>query len=312
MEDMNQSQPKSATGDQIKSPLSVRRHLLIAGTGRAGTSFLVRFLAGLGLQTTLSKGGSGAFWNEEANAGLEDIPVAGASGLSGLPYVIKNPWVHEVIDDLLAQKDLRLDAVIVPLRELMEAASSRVVLERRALYEQHPWMAGLSAACDTWGTTAGGVQYSLHELDQARLLAVGLHRLLERLVKAEVPVVLLSFPRLVEDPDYLFRQLRQVLPPNTTLEQARAVHQGLADPAKVRVGGELQRGAAGAESGGDRLDNIALRRELQRVRAASVAAQTEAAQLRAWMTAVLQSRSWRITTPLRKLQTLRERLRRKP
>ena len=32
-----------------------RRHLLIAGTGRAGTSFLVRYLAELGLDTHLGR-----------------------------------------------------------------------------------------------------------------------------------------------------------------------------------------------------------------------------------------------------------------
>jgi len=49
---------------------SSRKHLLIAGTGRAGTSFMVRLLTDLGLDTHLSRFGDGG-WDEMAQAGLE-------------------------------------------------------------------------------------------------------------------------------------------------------------------------------------------------------------------------------------------------
>jgi hypothetical protein len=48
---------------------SIRRHLLIAGTGRAGTSFLVRYLTELGLDSRLRRYGENAGWDENANAG---------------------------------------------------------------------------------------------------------------------------------------------------------------------------------------------------------------------------------------------------
>ena len=44
------------------------RHLFIAGTGRAGTSFLVRYLTALGLDTRLTRHGEEG-WDEEAHAG---------------------------------------------------------------------------------------------------------------------------------------------------------------------------------------------------------------------------------------------------
>ena len=50
-----------------------RRHLIIAGTGRAGTSFLVRYLTELGLDTIPTREGEAAWWDVEANAGLETI-----------------------------------------------------------------------------------------------------------------------------------------------------------------------------------------------------------------------------------------------
>ena len=43
-------------------------------------------------------------------------------------------------------------------------------------------------------------------------LAVGFHQLLERLSHTDVPIVFLAFPRFTNDPDYLFRKLRPILP----------------------------------------------------------------------------------------------------
>jgi hypothetical protein len=58
-------------------PKSVEQagHLFIAGTGRTGTSFLVRYLSELGLDTHISRHGC-AHWDSNANAGLEDAPLA--------------------------------------------------------------------------------------------------------------------------------------------------------------------------------------------------------------------------------------------
>ena len=98
---------------------------MIAGTGRAGTSFLVRYLAELGLDTHLSRSEN---WNEVAQAGLEDHILHEKD----LPYVVKSPWLYEYIDQVLARQDIVLDGVIIPMRDLVEAAVSRVTLENSA------------------------------------------------------------------------------------------------------------------------------------------------------------------------------------
>ncbi len=209
-------------------------HLLIAGTGRAGTSFLVRWLAAAGLRTHLATHET-PMWDETANAGLEDMPVV--ADWQDAPYVVKSPWLVEVIDDVLANPLIVLDGVIVPVRDLEEAAASRIVQERQTAHRRHPWMSSLTRGFEQWGTTPGGVVYSLDPVDQARLLAVSFHRLVQRLVKADIPVVLLDFPRLALDADYLFDKLRRFVP--ATLEEGRAAHAEIADPDKIRVGREL-------------------------------------------------------------------------
>ena len=270
---------------QPQSEAAGERHLFIAGTGRAGTSFLVRYLTGLGLDTHISRRGGG-IWDEQANAGLEDVPV----GQEDLPYVIKSPWLSQYLDELIAGKKIRFDAVIIPMRDLVEAAVSRTVLELRAMHQTAPWMAEFEKSWETWGLTAGGAVFSLNPIDQGRILAVGFHRLIEQLVQAEVPIIFLAFPRLVQDADYLFEKLRPILPKEISPEQARDAHRRLADKDKVRVGAELgqETAPAGAAAGGPlvkypeqgALDAIALRRELSRLRVDLVNRTGEAERLR--------------------------------
>nr|WP_294521852.1 hypothetical protein [uncultured Rhodopila sp.] len=246
------------------------RHLLIAGTGRAGTSFLVRYLARLGLDTHLARDVSESGWDATANAGLEDTPLPDGGEL---PYVIKSPWTYQVIHQALKAGALQFDAAVIPMRDLTEAAGSRCIIEMQAMHRALPWMSELEQTWEHFGHTPGGIVYSNSPVDQGRLLAVGLHQLLEHLVRAEVPVVFLSFPRLIEDADYLYRMLAPVLPHPVDAETALAAHAALADPSKVRVGAELRPATDGAEPGfvlhgpGPlRLERAALTRTLADVR----------------------------------------------
>ena len=249
------------------------RHLAIAGTGRAGTSFLVKYLTELGFDTTLARQGpERAFWDEQSHAGLEELLVG---DLQDLPYVVKSPWMFQNVDQLLARPDFALDGVIIPIRSLAEAATSRVVNELYHIQQATPWMAETDQTWEVWsGTAAGGVLFSLNPLDQARILAVGFHKLIEALVAADVPVILLSFPRLVEDADYLFDRLGSVLPAAITRDQARLAHGKTADPTKIRVGKEIGVTSDAAATPStiysypkfERVDTIALKREVSRLR----------------------------------------------
>jgi len=249
-------------------------HMIIAGTGRAGTSFLVRYLTELGLDTHLSRDPADVIWDENANAGLEDMPIGTLS--DRLPYVVKSPWIGEFIDQLLAKKTLTINVAVIPVRDLLEASVSRVINEMRAIQQNAPWMNEFSSTWDVWGFTAGGVVFSLNPVDQARVLATGFHRLVQRLVDADVPILFLAFPRLVTDWEYLFHKLRPYLAPHISAEDARAAHQRTADIEKVRVGAELRSNqsamappltlAAMTEYPDHRqLDQIAVRREVKRL-----------------------------------------------
>lgn len=300
----------------------MRKHLVIAGTGRAGTSLLVKFLAEIGLETHLSTH-SEAFWDEKANAGLEDHIL---HDNAKLPYVVKSPWLYEYIDEVLDRDDIKIDGVIIPVRSLSEVASSRSILELQQIHQNFEPMASRKKSWSTWGTTPGGAVYSLNPLDQARLLAVGFHHLIEKLIAADIPVYLLAFPRFTHEPEYLYKALQPCLPDGVTQDAVVDAHNRVVDLKKVRVGREVD-GATGPDRivrslesypDLDTLDNAALKREVISLRTRKIldgkrldsfekdsielkSIKAEFARKQNEVEALRQSTSWRITAPLRRI-----------
>jgi hypothetical protein len=242
-------------------------HLIIAGTGRSGTTFLVRYLTEFGMDTHLTRHGAAQF-DAQSQAGFEDMPLID----DDLPYIVKAPWIGEYIDAILTSDKLAIDAAILPMRDLAETAASRCIIEMHALHQNAPWMAQrLGTTFENWASTPGGALYSLNPIDQGRILAVGFHRLVHRLVEANVPIVFVAFPRIIEDADYLFERLRELLPVGTTAEQAREAHSRTAEREKVRVGDELKSAAPSMAQvsypATEQLDRAALAREIARLTA---------------------------------------------
>lgn len=197
----------------------VTRHFVISGTGRAGTSFLVQFLEACGLDT-----GDGR-WNDRARAGLEHRLRPGA------PHVVKDPLLALYCADV----DLTATAVevlVVPMRDLDEAADSRIYLERVASADRA--LTRITDELVAW--TAGGIYGSLERLDVARTLAVIEHRLLLWAVRSQIPIVLLDFPRLVEDADYLIETLWPHLSSHTDRRRAAKAFAETARPEMVKAG----------------------------------------------------------------------------
>jgi hypothetical protein len=171
-----------------------RHHVIISGTGRAGTTFLVQLLGRVGLETGV---GSAVVTGMDgtANAGLEcDLRRSDA------PYVVKAPHLCEMLDAVLAKGEVVVDHALVPVRDLYGAAESRRDVVRRSNSKLPPQL------------MAGGLFGTDDPAAQEAALAVRLYHLVHTLVKHDVPTTLLHFPRLVEDPSYLFGKLRRVLP----------------------------------------------------------------------------------------------------
>jgi hypothetical protein len=178
-------------------------HLIISGTGRTGTTFLMQLLTELGLDTGFPDARSGLF--ENSNAGMEWDPWS-----PELPYVLKGPFLCYILDELLETRDIVIDHAIIPVRDLFAAAESRRDVERRT----EPGAAADPATTSPWlaGLVPGGPVPGDPGDSQEAALAKMLHTLVLVLTRREIPMTFLDFPRLVSDHEYLYRRIGPLLP----------------------------------------------------------------------------------------------------
>jgi hypothetical protein len=207
----------------VQSTDDVRaRHAIISGTGRSGTSFLVRFLSECGVPAgDLESLG----YCPEARAGFEcNLLHAGDT------YLVKDPWLSEYLDDIDLGR-ITVDVLIMPVRDLRDAATSRVRREIEQ-WQSHP---GFTRNRRLWGAAPGGVVYSLSVADQERILATQQAKVTEWALRHDIPLILLHFPRLVNDGDYLIDALWPWLRHFCDRDAARAAFDAIADPSDVTV-----------------------------------------------------------------------------
>ena len=229
-----------------------RRHAVIAGTGRAGTSFLVRFLESCGLDTGATE--MPMPFDPRARAGLERNLLDGSA-----PYIVKDPWLFAYCDQI-DPAQIEVEALLVPVRDLAATATSRILQERITMADS--FWADLPAS-DVHGMVAGGAVYSLDPLDEARILAVGFHRLILWATARQIPLFLLEFPRIVKDGDYLIDTLWPWLGDHCEKDHARSAFASAADPDLIRVEGARVVDPEASTTDAEHLDRAAMRVLLQ-------------------------------------------------
>jgi hypothetical protein len=190
-----------------------KHHLIITGTGRAGTTFLVQLLTELRLDTGFKD--SAAAICPVANAGMEfDLRQPNA------PYIVKSAGLCDYLDDVLQRGDVVIDHAIIPMRDLYAAAQSRREVARRAQ--------GTEGAAEV----VGGLWHTRNPDAQEAVLTQQLYKLMHTLARHDVPLTLLDFPKFVYDPEYLYRKLGFALP-NIGYNWFLRVFRGLSRPELV-------------------------------------------------------------------------------
>jgi hypothetical protein len=167
----------------------MRHYVIISGTGRAGSTLLVRVLTRAGVDTGFSVDSPVdpiSFGGLELE--LRDKPSA---------YVVKSPWIALYIEQLLAEDEIAIDHAIICTRDLRAAAESR----RR-----------VQAADGGSRDVPGGLWMTDDPDQQERVLAALFSRLIFHLSAHDVPMTFLQFPRFALEPTYLIEKLGQVFP----------------------------------------------------------------------------------------------------
>jgi hypothetical protein len=181
-----------------------RGHVVITGTGRAGTTFLVQLLTNLKLDTGYSAETMRAGIQENARAGLEnDVRKECA------PYIVKSTYFCDYVEDVVKREDIKLDHVFVPMRDLHSAAESRRFVTRKAVAKMPLWKRLKSRIKQP--KVAGGLMHSRAKRKQENILMGQLYNLILALSEAQIPVTLLQFPKLVKDSAYLYEKLKPIL-----------------------------------------------------------------------------------------------------
>lgn len=144
--------------------------ILIAGTGRAGTSFLMRLLTRLGHDTGFTRSRDG--YHPQIRAGCERIELGeihDAGKWERLPRIVKSPYLSVSMHLV----PVPIAHVICPVRDLLEVEESRSRTNLR------------------WDKTPAEV----------------LGRLVATCTLREIPLTLMRFPDSVTDPEYCRRKL---------------------------------------------------------------------------------------------------------
>ena len=173
--------------------------IVIAGTGRAGTTLLIDILTELGLDTGFRRD---APVDPHARAGLERSIFK-----EDAPRIIKNPGLSSKLRTILAEGRIPIEHVIVPVRDLDVAVASRV---RVSDYGRRHGV-------------KGGMVGAKRPSSQRAYLAEIFYELVWTLVEFDVPHTFLAFPRFASDAAYTYDKLRWMLDGVTEEALARAL-----------------------------------------------------------------------------------------
>lgn len=166
--------------------------IIIAGTGRSGTTFLMQVLTEMGFDTGFDNSTDHVF--EDKRAGMEHpIQFSGTikdarKHFNTLPRVLKSPYFSSLLKLFLDLKIISVSHVIIPIRNLKEVANSRV--ENKL----------------TWLQTHDDTDVESQRVYSGYMLG----SIIEACVLHNVPYTTIVFPDFIEDKLGTYKALRKV------------------------------------------------------------------------------------------------------
>ena len=157
-------------------------HVLITGTGRAGTSLLVQILTELGLDTGFKRG---VKLDSKSNAGLE----RNIKDIDRWSYIVKNPEFCFEIPMIAKEKEI--DHVFICVRDAWDTALSRRENARN--------------------NALGGYWYAHTIQEQVDSNDLAVHQLIQSIAYYDIKNTIICFDKMVEDCEYLWLKLTPLL-----------------------------------------------------------------------------------------------------
>ena len=174
----------------------MKNHVVITGTGRTGTTFLIQLLTHLKLDTGWSDSTVHYGFHKYARAGLEHNDKNLWNS-----YIIKTPNFYEYAEEIFKNHNIQIDHIFVPIRNLHAAAESRRYVIRNTPPDPsvHPLF------------VPGGLTHTDDEDAQEYILLLQIYKLMFVVSKTDIPLTLLNYPRITKDCGYLYKKLVPIL-----------------------------------------------------------------------------------------------------
>lgn len=202
--------------------MDIKKHILITGTGRTGTTFLVELFTNLGFDTGFNTQDIKEQKFEIARAGLEyDLR------LDGCPYVVKDPAFCDYADEVFSNTSISIEHIFIPIRNLQGAVESRKTVteatKKTSLKNKFRSFLGLKQHIP------GGLWQTSNHKEQEIILLNKLYSLMLSVSNTTTAITLIKYPRSTKDASYLFQKLESVLN-NISFEKFSEVYQKTVQP----------------------------------------------------------------------------------
>jgi hypothetical protein len=156
--------------------------VLITGTGRCGTTFLIKLFSFLDFNTGYSRKNYKLSISPNCNSGME-------RNYKEDYYILKNPRFMHNIEHIVKDTSIKIKNIIIPIRDLEIAANSRV---------KH-------------GVANGGLWNAKDKLDQINFYKNILTNYIVISTKYNINTIFIDFDKMINDKTYLFNKLKNIL-----------------------------------------------------------------------------------------------------
>lgn len=156
--------------------------ILITGTGRCGTTFLIKLFSFLDFNTGYNRDNYKLYISSNCNSGME-------RSYKDNYNIIKNPRFIADIENISKDTSIKIKNVIIPIRDLGISAKSRV---------RH-------------GKQDGGLWNAKDELSQIEFYKNILTNYIIISTKYDINTIFIDFDKMINDKIYLFNKLKNIL-----------------------------------------------------------------------------------------------------
>ena len=156
--------------------------ILITGTGRCGTTFLIKLFSFLGFSTGFNRDNYKQCISKNCNSGME-------RDYKDDYYILKSPFFMTNMEKIIKDKSVVIKYVIIPIRDLKICSKSRV----------------------KYGNKVGGLWCAKDEESQMNFFKNILTEYICISTKYDINTIFIDFDKMVNNKEYLFNKLKIIL-----------------------------------------------------------------------------------------------------